>query len=384
MLRLTPSNQININELINSFTEITTFIFDKGDYHLTEPINITRPNITLLGETRDSKDVHFYMDTVNHNLLNIKDNNVSVQFISFHVVAEAGSGICLTQDNSNRVQVTNCAFYGAKNNFAVSFSGHSNTNGANSAETFENAEFDQDNGFNNNIVYGSGTDAINVAYQNNFNLSGNIVRGGKINVNMSTRMNLSNNYLDTSSSQGILINLPVFDCYIVNNKIRASVNSGIALKPIDSSISDTEDMKISIVKNEVKSSKYFGLELNRAHYAVVENNLITYTTEFAIYVLRSNNVKITDNRMYEFKRGIVVDVENTLTQVKDNVLASLYPTHSEIGIIVETSSVNINVENNTLSGKYLSNTIKDVDNVNTVLNNRESEFHDFRTELTLL
>jgi hypothetical protein len=381
MLRLSPSNFSDLNQVLNAFQDINTFVLEPGDYHLTDTLDIVRPNVTIIGSTNYCEDVHIFQNSPDKNAINIKADNVCIKFVSVHAVN--GTGVCLLQSNSNWVSVNHCTFYGPSNDFAVNFAGRSTAVGT-LLEKFNSNEFDHNNSFDYNIVYSQNSNnGLSIYMQRDFSSKHNVIRGGRIMLTLCRSIMVSDNRIYDSPSNGLLCNLPSDLITIEKNQFKDCTLSSIVVKPLEEGMGPL-NYNLEIKNNKIRNSKYFGIELNQANQVKVIGNEILWTTDFAIYVLRSTGVEIGANICSHFRRGIVADVENDAVDIHGNQLYSVFPDQSEYGIMVETTAVNITVEGNHLSGEYLSGEIKDIDETNTVQNNTVSKHHSYNKELTLI
>lgn len=367
-LTLNADTHSDIDDIVQRHPTITNFFLLPGSYHLTRQLEIDREDIVFCG-LGDASQVHIYQDTADSNAIVIRSSRVSVHHLSIH--CENGTGIALTHADVDRCQTEHCHIYGSESYFAVYIAGPSVAVGADTFAAFDSNALSAGNVFDNNIVYCKwGGDAVSFSLQRDGSVRNNIVRGGKIAAYMTRNCVVSNNRVLDSQSHGIICSLPSTDVMIANNYVVRSVASAIAVKPQNEhgEYTGTGDANICICGNRIAACQYIGVEIENANTTVVEKNDVRHCTEQAIYVLRSVNVDVRENRLVGFDRGILFDVETEQCSADNNILYSIFPNVSKHGVMLESTARNNIVTNNTLRGPFLSEPIKDVNTTTEPLN----------------
>jgi parallel beta-helix repeat protein len=374
----------NINNILQIYPNETTFYFENGDYELTEQLNINKPNIRLIGLSGDAKDVHIHQTIVDNNGLNITADNIVINYLSIHV--EEGEGVCLSHANANWSNIENCHFYGSNTNFTVYFAGPSVNAGQDTIDGFLNDHLDMHNVFDNNIVYTRWEgDAISFSLQKYGSVRDNIVRGGKIAIYMVKQCLVTSNSLYDSSAHGIICSLPSHDLSIENNYIRNSASASINVSlQIEHGLFINENHGIVIRNNKIENSGYIGIEINNANNIIIENNNIKWTKQFGLYILKSSNIHIKNNNISQFTRGIHMDVDSSENIVEHNRLYSVYPNISEHAIVLESMVNHCTINENHISGKFISSQIKDIGSDNIVTSNITDDHHTYHDEILII
>jgi len=378
-LILDSANNSCLDDLINKYANIDIFYLKPGTYTITKPLDINKDGIRIMGYSNSAKDVHIKQITNDKNAINIYSNNVTIKYISIHIPYDS-KGICLAQTNSNWVDIEDCIFYGGEN-YCVYVS--------NNVKDDEKIKilYSISNLFNNNIIYAKNSGkAVFYGFQEGGSVKNNIVRGGGITFQIINKCLITNNIVSDSSEIGLLLYLPSFNSYIVGNSIKKSKKSGISIKKLTNFDEYDLEKKHDIIleKNTISDSEYFGLEINNGNGLTIQKNCINKSNENSIYCLRTENSNINSNILCIFKKGIMIDLESNNNIIDKNTLYSIYADEAEFGIGTHVECEQNKIENNLITGIYISGQfIKKQGEQNTFNNNELREYISYIDELRL-
>lgn len=359
-LTIDAASNANIDDIVQRNPHVTHFFLRPGTYALTKQLTIDRENIVFAG-LGDAGDVHIVQETPDTNAIVISASFVQLNHVS--VYCEHGSGIALTHSNVNYVQVEHCQFFGSETYFAVFMAGKSHAVGTPTITAFENGDLDHHNTFDNNIVYCKWSgDAVSFALQKSGSVRNNIVRGGKLAVYMTDECIVANNRIFDSTSHGIICSMPSKRLLVQHNMIYRSAASSIALKPQNEhgAYTSSSDAQVRVCGNHIVSCQYIGIEVERVNGLEVLDNTLRDTSDKAVYLLRTSNALVRDNRLVGFYRGVMIDVESDACTVRDNWLYSMYPNEAQHAVLIETTANASVVEGNVLNGRYTSREIENL------------------------
>lgn len=367
---ITPSSHPSLDNLLTRHPHVDNFFFEPGVYTLTKPLVIDRENVVLAG-LHAAPDVHIKQTTVDNDALVIRASRVSVHHLSIH--CENGNGIAVTHSDVSWTSVEHCHIYGSETYFAVYIAGKTLPPGEGTLQGYANGDLDAYNVFDNNIVYSKWSgDAISFSLQKYGSVRNNVVRGGQFSIYMVRDCIVSNNHVYDSSSYGIGISLPSHDLVVSNNHIEKCQSSGIALRPqLEHGEFAKESYRIDVKNNIIENVAYLGIEVTDSIDVNVVSNYVRRPKDTAIYVLRSENVVVADNRLSYFPKGIMLDVGTSQVTVKLNRLFSIYPDEAVFGVWMEVDTSNNSIVQNSLYGRYSNTPAKDLGTANTVDQNAE-------------
>ena len=369
-----------LDNILDIYPKETTFYFEKGNYELTKQLNITRCGVRFIGLTGDAKDVHIHQKTVGENGINIRSNNIRIEYISVHV--EEGEGVCISHSDSDWTTIENCHFYGSDTNFTVYFAGPSLQAGDATINGFLNDNLDMHNEFNNNVIYTKWNgDSISFSLQKFGSIRDNIIHGGKFAIYMVKNCVVTHNAVYNSSAHGIICSLPSHDLFISENFIKNSVSASINIRlQEEHGEYDSENHNIIISNNTICDSKYIGIEVTNANDITINDNRINATEQFGIYILKSSEINVEKNSIVQYQRGVHIDIASNAIQIKNNLLYSVFPKFSEHSIVLEDGVSNCNINGNIVSGPHISSPIKNIGTDNIIEHNNIEEYHSHLDE----
>lgn len=378
-LILDPSNNSCIDNLETNYPNIDIFYLKPGIYTLTKPLDINKEGVRIIGYSGSAKDVHIKQTSNDKNAFCIYANNVTIKYISIHIPYDS-KGICLTQTNSSWGDIEDCTFYGG-DNYCVYIFNNIKSDGK------TKINYSVSNLFNNNIIYAKNSGkAISFGCQECSSIKNNIIRGGLVMLHLLNKCLISNNIITDSSDSGISLFLPTYNTHIVGNNIKNSKKTGLSMKMIQDYIDwdIQKDHNVIIEKNTICDSVYHGLEINDGAKLVIQKNCINKSGETSIYLLKTINSNINANTLSIYKKGIMIDLNCNGNEITNNSLYAVYPEESEFGIGTHIESQNNNIENNLISGSYISNQfVKKQNETNKFDNNDLHQYISYIDEMKL-
>lgn len=361
---ITPSSHPSLDDLLTRHPHVDNFYFERGHYVISKPLVIDRENVVFAG-LHQAPDVHITQTTSEKDALVIRASRVSVHHLSVH--CEEGSGIAITHADVSWTSIEHCHIYGSETYFAVYMAGSTLTPGPETLQGYNDGVLDQYNVFDNNVVYSKWSgDAISFSLQRYGSVRNNVVRGGQFSIYMVRDCVVPNNHVYDSSSYGIGISLPSHDVIVSNNHIEKCQSSGIAMRPqLEHGEFDKDVYNITVQNNVIENVDYLGIEVTDVSNVVVKSNYVRRSKDNAVYILRSDNVRVEDNRLSYFPKGIMLDVGTHDTVVYRNRLFSIYPDEAVFGVWMEVDVHDNSVTENSLYGHYSNTDIKDLGTENT-------------------
>lgn len=373
----------NIDDLFTTYPNTTSFIFQNGNYYMTNILKIKIPNISFIGAT-SSKYVHIFQTNPDRDGIAVSADNFTMKNISVHDTFDGR--IPLTVANCDSSTVTGCYFYGSSTTFAIYYAGPKVATGQPTLDAYSSNNLDQKHNFSNNVVYSKWSgDAVSFSLQHNSVFSQNIIRGGKVAVYMCKKTKVHNNVIYDSTSNGLYISLPSHKVNITRNKIYECQDSAVKIANQQEHGPFTPtDYNLNISNNFIYDAQDYGMEINDLLTSTLTSNTITNTTNFGFYMLRCNNLNVSNNIIAYFTVAFWLEQSNNCT-INANSLYGVYPFLGlEVSKLV-TSTTN-NIINNSINGYIDPNNFYGGDsvNLNTINNNNYSPYLDYNTELSFI
>ena len=353
-----------IDNIILLNPSITTFIFEPGNYKLINILKINVNNIKFIGHTGISTDVYIEQ-TMNFDGILLQANNIVLQSISVKCTFAGKNSLIVA--SANNTLVAGCYFYCSDDTFGIYYAGPSMlTEGKSTLDAYFNYELDTGNIFYNNVVYSKYSgDSVSFSLQYNSKFVYNFIRGGKVAIYMCRSCNIYNNKLMNSTTHGIYISLPSDNLNIICNKICDSTYSGIVMKnQLEHGVFLRYDYNIIIKHNTIFGAMFYGIEINNANDVHIDKNNIIAGSSMAIYAYDINKLKITYNKIAYFTFAVFLENSQDI-EINHNNILSEFPNIGQNGIKI-TSSINTNITNNNVCGKYVYDLIAD-NGINTVI-----------------
>lgn len=349
---LDPITNYNLDNIFE-YDNINYFILEKGIYEITKPLVINKNNIIFTSRTNNPNDVQIIQKNDMDGLVIKNSNGIIIRGIT--ITVKDGNNVCFTNSNSNWTNVSNCCFYGSDQHFTVFYSGPSHLKkGESTINGYVNNELNNNNIFENNKIYSKWDgDAISFCLQNNGIFRNNIVKGCKMAIYMCKNTFVSNNSSNDSSSHGIVLSIPSENIKICNNIINRSLAGAITARlQLEHGKFNITNHQIDINNNVILDCKYIGIEVVESIYVNIYCNNIISTNHFGIYILNVSNANLNNNKLYDNKRGIVIE-QTYKSHIYNNYIYSLNLDISDHGISILNSNNN-KLINNKLYGYYLS------------------------------
>lgn len=366
-----------LDGLLDAYPNANTFYFKDGEYHLVDTLRVNRSGIKFVSLSHNSSLVSIIQDTENKNAFEVSNNNVTFSHLSISV---KGTCACINFVDCNWTNTRNCRFYGDQD-YAISYIVSTNTDPE--IDIFNNGGFSTNNNFDDNIVYTPSVgNAALFSLQKNCSVRNNIIRGGKIFVNLSADSAVNNNYVLDSVVHGIQCSLPCSDLQINNNVISQSTNASVNLNLSEAySLHKDANVNISVNNNTIKNSNFIAVEINNAKNVDIRNNKIKWIQEHGVYLVKSENIIVHDNNIVKTSRGITVDVDTNNCTIDNNTVYSIVPFMSMNGIFCEANTSGNSVNNNIIKGQYSGDAFSDLSISNTSSNNSIIKHVTFSEEI---
>lgn len=366
IIKLNSALNSNLDNIFSVYSDVACFYLEKGDYTLTKELEIVSDNIKLIGLTDNPDDVKIRQLTNNKNVLHVRANNASIQNISFY--ASQGDSVCLSQRNSNWINIEDSIFYGNDTAYSVIFSGSQQN--SNVIDAYKNNEFSLNNIFDNNIVYSLCGLCISISFQNYISVRDNLFRGGKLEQFLNRSSIFTHNIFHNSSSHGIFISLPSNDITINNNFIKNTTEASIKVNLSNDYLSEKDTITGIVIENNlIVDCKYIGIEVVNSNNINIGNNILKWIGEFGVFFLSTVNSSISANNIIQSRRGIHIDNSCDNNLLLGNNIHSIYTSISEHAIALEATTLNNTISNNNIYGEYSSVAIKNISDSNTESNN---------------
>lgn len=375
-----------IDDILPANPDAIYFYFGAGNYYITDILKITRSNISFIGLTGNSKDVHIFQNNVNRDGINVISDGFIMKYISVHVPHDNRIALIVASASNTLIQYN--YFYGNKTTFSIYYAGpRTLTVGQSTLDAYDGNLLDKKNYFQNNVVYSEWSgDCVSYSLQRNGKFTTNIIRGGKLAVYMCRSCTVTNNTIYDSINEGIHVSLPTHKVNITNNKIYECQAPGIKLSnQVEHGAFVATPYNINIKNNYIYDSKSNSIELNDALDCVISGNKLISSELYGIYMLRSNNIAISDNKISYFKVCVWVETSSN-NEINNNTFLSVYPDEGNNIVKLTTDSNNNNIHDNTSMGKviYTKYIIPSQTVGNVELNNTHTEYYDIAQELTIM
>lgn len=375
-------NKILDNILI-AYPQNTTFYLQDGQYKLNDTLLLNKDSLRLIGISGHPENVHIIQKNESSDAIRIKGNNISIENIS--IDTSNVKGMCIIAENSNWINIKNCYFYGNEYNHTIYFGGPNN-NSIEQIDMFLENKLNNNNTFDNNIICTkpSGT-SLTFNLQIFCTIRNNIIRGGKISCFLLKDSMITHNNIIDSDNIGIQCQLPFKNVNIENNYIKNSKNASINLKTPDNlleNVNDTENIYVS--NNNITECKYIGIELNNTKNIIITKNIIKWTRDISIYLLKSDTINIKDNEFIQFKKGIYADSDNDKIIILNNKLYSVFPYLSDHSISISEESNNSTISNNNIYGIHNSVEIKNLSSDSIIKDNTITRYLSLQDEILYL
>jgi len=381
---VTPSS--TIDDIISANPYVSTFKFPAGNFYLTDILKIDINNITFIGMTSKSSDVHIFQNNDQKDGLDITANNFLMRYISVHVTYD--NKIALTVADASNTSIQNCYFYGNKTTFSVYYAGpRTLTQGQSTINGYNNNKLDMNNTFTDNVIYSEWSgDCVSFSLQIKGLVNRNIIRGGKLAIYMCKKCTINNNIIYDSIGEGIHISLPSETLNIISNKIYECDTSGIKISnQLEHGSFVPKKCDITIKNNYIYDSKFNAIELNDTIGCVIVKNKLISTENFGIYVLRSTNVSTYENKISYFSVAIWLEGSSHCNIYK-NLFMSVYPDEGSNVVKLTIDSNNNNIYDNLTKGHILYDNyiIPSQTTGNLEYHNTHVEYYDMSDEINVM
>lgn len=369
-----------IDNIIALNPGIKTFIFNPGTYSMINILKIQTDDIQFVGYTGIAKDVQI-IQTVNYDGILLQANNIVLQDITITCIF---SGRCaLIAASANNTLVSGCTFYCTHDTFGIYYAGPSGLAAGQSTLTaYTNYTLDTGNIFYNNIVYSDYSgDSVSYSLQYDGQFVKNFIRGGKVALYMCRNINMYNNTLVDSTSNGIYISFPSDNLTLLNNTISNTTYSSIIMKnQIEHGTFTPYSYNILIRYNTIFGSKFYGIEMNNASDITIIDNNIVAGKVYSIYSYASDTLTISTNKIAYFSTGIFFEDTHNCNVISNNMM-SMFPDLGQNGIKLTNTSTGSTIDTNMMQGKYVYDLIADSGTGNTVSSNTVSPYYTMDDEL---
>lgn len=375
-------NMPYIDNIILLNPNITTFIFEPGNYKLINILKIKKDNIKFVGKTGISVDVQIEQIN-NFDGIALMANNIVLQNILVKCVHSGKQ--CLITASANNTVVAGCCFICADDTFGVYYAGPSDlVEGKNTLDGYFSGKLDTGNVFYNNIVYSKYSgDSVAFCLQYNSQFVGNFVRGGKVAIYMCKICNVYKNKLMNSTTNGFYVSLPSDNINIICNKIFKPAYSAIVIKnQLEHGAFESYKYDIAIKHNMIFGSMFYGIEVNNGIDIIISKNNIIAGESMGIYAYSTNRIQILNNKIAYFTFGVYLEHCEYIT-VKGNNIMSEFPSIGNTSIKITTDSTNIDVTNNNIQGQYKYDLITNSGINNIVSNNDITPYYTLADETSV-
>lgn len=374
-----------IDDILTTNLNSSIFIFPSGNYYIIDILNINRPYIKFSGLTKNPKDVHIFQIN-DKDGINVISNNFVMEYISIHVTTNDKVSLIVANSSNNNIQ--NCYFYGNETTFTIYFAGPKTLSvGSSTLDGYYNNILDMNNVFSNNVIYSKWSgDCVSFSLQLNGKVNSNIIRGGKLSVYMCKSCEINKNIIYDSINHGIHISLPSNDVNIINNKIYECDASGIKLNNQIEHGSFTGTLyNINIKNNYIYDSKTNAIELNDVMKCNIQGNKLISSSTYGIYLLRSNKVNISKNKVSYFDVAIWLEACNNNNIIENNFM-SIYPDEGKNIVKLSVDSNNNKITDNISKGRiiYDKYIIPVETRENQLNNNIHYEYYDISNEINVI
>ncbi len=361
---------------------IKTFIFNPGTYSMINILKIQSDDIKFVGYSGIAKDVQI-VQSMNYDGILLQANNIVLQDIT--ITCKFSGRCALIAASANNTLVSGCTFYCTTDTFGIYYAGPSGLAAGQSTLTaYMNCALDTGNIFYNNIVYSDYSgDSVSYSLQYNGQFVKNFIRGGKVALYMCRTVNVYNNVLMDSTSNGMYISFPSDNLTILNNTISNTTYSSIIMKnQIEHGTFTPYQYNILIKYNTIFGSKFYGIEMNNASDITITDNNIVAGKVYCIYSYASDTLTISANKIAYFSVGIYFEDTNNSTISLNNMM-SMFPNLGNNGIKLTSTSYGSLVNNNEMQGQFVYDLIANSGTGNTVTSNTVSPYYTMSEELNV-
>ena len=377
-----------IDDIIDVNPTATTFIFTSGDFFLSKVLHIEKPNLTFIGSTNNPVDVHIFQSNSSMDGISIIfAHSTILDSLSIHVTHK--DKIALTIASCNNTLVNNCYIYGNDNTFSVFYPGpKSLEQGQSTIDGYVNNVLDTRNVFRNNTIYTSWSgDSVAFCLQKEGLVDNNIIRGGKMAVYMCKDVDVTNNTVYDSVSNGIYLSLPSKNIYMSGNYIYDCKASGIkvANQMEHGTFTPEHRYNVTIEDNDIVDADFYSIELNNLNNSTVIRNTFISTAVYGIYAYQCEQICMLYNKISYFDVAIWLEgTSNSLVVV--NELFSVYPDIAKNVVKLVNASNNNIVTFNNVKGmiSYDLYTVDSSSLNNNVINNLYSKYYTREEEKSIM
>ncbi|ADL52675.1 fibronectin type III domain-containing protein [Clostridium cellulovorans] len=370
-----------LNNLISSGK--TKFYINDGTYYLDGEIKIEKDNIILQGQSQINTKI--IQNNIASNVIEITAGGT--QILDLNIDNSLGK-VAVYSINSNNTSLRNCIINGSDNNPAVAFYGNNTVDDITAVES-GNLNFNNviENNMINSPLNGSNKDGVIFVKQKNGLVKGNTLSGSRIAFYLSRDSEVSYNTIKNSSTNGIRYTVPAYDNKIINNIIQDVKASGIVVDRNDKGItpSDYRATNLTISNNNISGSRYFGIEISNLMSSTIDNNIIENIDFNGVYLLYSDSLFISQNKIYEtglclvngmlwawdknLNSGILLDYMVTNSIMDSNeIINSINSCPHGIKVQSNDSNINNSITYNNISGYFINGVVaKDTSPENTYI-----------------
>ncbi|HEX2986171.1 MAG TPA: right-handed parallel beta-helix repeat-containing protein [Caproiciproducens sp.] len=287
----------------------TNILIKNGTYKISSPLIVRKKGTIITGESTKGVKIIQTNQTADGVVLYADDSGIS--HVTVDCQTYGGLGSAIVEGHSSNVKVSDCIVYGSNNGFSIYFAGKDYKSDADTIAGVETGNLDQNNVIEQCTVYSSSkTDGVILALQGNGKMINNTIIGTRIAFYMCNSSLVSGNTVIDSSQEGIFVSIPAFNNVIKNNRISHCALSGIKVA------AETEHMNdairnhtyvgkgFTIENNTIENPAYFGMDVDELADSVIRNNKLSKCDYMGMYLLRSNNLSLFENKIENAGYGV--------------------------------------------------------------------------------